>query len=333
MANGTTTPTVVAPPALAPDVAPSLTANPPQTQVQAFGSDEPLWYQGLIPGSRWAQAGYAVPNLMGKLFTLNLPIAELFKTVGRNLFEILHEPDVRFSKPPNVKLLAEVHQLVMRARQIIGARAIPPNQARFDPQHAQPNPQVFIVYPIPYFGAAIRQPQILEWAGLMLALLSEMSQHTDNEYAYEITTDFGGMAGQYFTRMYFLMAVEFFGYSAAQANAPGFTLSPADFANYNPNQWFTSVEMTDERFDLGWQPTSNDLRAIRGLPANQLVGLCDYPSGQLPAIGGTPTPTNPVATSPANPTGSIFPTAPGPSILIQASTVTSASPSVTVPAN
>jgi hypothetical protein len=307
----TNTPAVAASavsPTTAPDQAPSLAAgNPPQTQMQgSFGSDQPLWYQGLVSGSRWAMTGYAVPNLMGKNFTLNAAIAELFGVVGRSCFQIMHMPDVKMSKPPNVGLLYNVHMLVVRGRSILAARSLPPNQQRFDPTHAQPNPTVFGIYPIPFFGDAIRQPQVKEWAALSLALLSEMAQHTDNSLAYQFTTDFGGMVGSYLQQIYFLEAIEFFGYTAAQANAPNFTLSAADFANYNPANWFTPVEMTDERLDLGWQPTSNDLRAIRNIPANELVGCCDFPTMTTVPIGGTPTALNPVSTTPANPTGASF---------------------------
>jgi hypothetical protein len=296
-----------------PDQAPSLgLAQPPQTQIQsAFGSDQPLWYQGLIPGSRWAQAGYAAPNLMGKNWTLNAAIAELFSVISRSFFEIMHYPDVRQTKPPNVKLLYNVHMLIVRGRAILAARSLPPNQQRFDPTHAQPNPTVFGVYPIPFFGDAIRQPQVKEWAGLVLAMLSEVAQHSDNSQAYQFTTDFGGMIGGYLQQIYFLEAIEFFGYTATQAQAPNFTLQPADFNNYNPSAFFTPVEMTDERQDLGWTPTTNDLRAIRNIPANMLMGCCEYPTGSTVPIGGLGTALNPVASSPANPTGAAFLPLPG----------------------
>ncbi len=319
-------------PAIGPDPQPSPTAPTPQTQVQAFGSDQPLWYQGAITRSRWAQAGYAVPNLAGKNFTMNSGIAELFTVIGRNFFELMHEPDIRFSVPPNIKMLAEVHQLVLRCRQIIAARALPYAQARFDPLHATPNPQVFMVYPVPYFGGAVKQPQIKEWAGLALALLSEMAQHTDNELCYELSINFGAMVGQYMQRIYGLMAIEFFGYGQTALTNPAFVLTPADFAAYDPTKWFTSVEMTDERFDMGWQPNSNDMRAIRGIPANQLVGLTDFPTDLPVPMGGTPTAAAPVTTSPVNPTGAAFPTAPQPAILQAAAQVAAAAaPGATVP--
>ena len=66
-----------------------------QSQI-SFGSDEPLWYNV----GRWGRAGYAVPNLGGKNWTLNTVTGQLFTLIGRNLQDLMHMPDRLFSRPP-----------------------------------------------------------------------------------------------------------------------------------------------------------------------------------------------------------------------------------------
>ncbi len=53
---------------------------------------------------------------------------------------------------------------------------------------------MFVVYPIPFFGQRIRQPDVREYAQISLLLLSEMMQHSDNDYATFVTEQFAGMA-------------------------------------------------------------------------------------------------------------------------------------------
>ena len=138
-----------------------------------------------------------------------------------------------------------------------------------------------------------------------------MAQHTDNELAFEVTDAFTSTVGKYLKRIYFLMATGFFGKAKADAMKDDFLLTDADFKAYDPSKWFTPVELTDERPDMGWIPTENDLRGIRGLPADQLVGLMAYPTGQIVPVGGVPNPMNPQTTSPAVSTGAFTPP-PGP---------------------
>lgn len=273
----------------------------PELQPELFGSDEPLWYRV----GRWGDAGYAVPNLGGKLYTSNLVISELFNVVGLNLFAILHKPDARQNRPMNIGILRAVHNLVLRCRSKLAIRALPANRERFDPEHTTPTRKPFVVYPVPYFGSAIRQPLVAEWCNYSLNLLGEMAQHTDNEYSYEITEDYARMMGKYLQRIYYQLATECLREKPEAAREPSYVIPESLFAAYDPmaSPAYTSVELIDERPDYSWVPTENDLREIRGIPADRLAGLVRYPSGLPVPVGGVPDPYNPKPTSPAGTTG------------------------------
>jgi hypothetical protein len=129
------------------------------------------------------------------------------------------------------------------------------------------------VWPIPFFGERIRQPDIREYAQIALLMLSEMMQHSENELTTYITDSFASRIGLYMREILALMATKYFGYSRTAAYASDFKLQDADFAAYDPSKVMTSVEMTEERPPLLWWPTENDLSAIRGIPISEALVL------------------------------------------------------------
>jgi hypothetical protein len=113
-----------------------------------------------------------------------------------------------------------------------------------------------------------------------------MMQHTENRKPYEISTRFSGMVGQYFHRVYRLMATELFGIDPERAKALDFTLTDAELKAYDPGKWFTSTEMIDTVSPIHLVPTEDDLLVLTdGIPATQLVGLSAYPSGEAVNAG------------------------------------------------
>lgn len=235
-----------------------------------FATDEILWYDN----GKWGEVGYAIANPNGKIWTNNSVIFQFHSLVGRNLFELLHRTDARFYGPPHKQFWYDLHQLIVTARKRLADRQRLPNDSNgLVVEHASPAPQVFLAWPIPFFGERVRQPDIREYAQLALLMLSEMMQHSENELPTYITDSFAAKIGQYLREILALMATKYFGYTRAQAYDPAFTLQASDFANYDPSKVMTSVEMTEERPPVQWWPTETDLTAIRAIPYNEAIVL------------------------------------------------------------
>ena len=143
-------------------------------------------------------------------------------------------------------------------------------------RHVQPAGHVFTVYPCPYF--MVRNPFLKRWAGLMLLALAEAFQHTENRKTMEISVSFGGLIGQYLTRIYANMAIELFGKTRAETQEPGFLLSDADFAAYDPTQFFTATEMIDTVPPLQHVATEDSLYVLaEGINVTDLPELGPWP--------------------------------------------------------
>lgn len=256
-----------------------------------FRNDEPLWYNVGV----WGQLGYAVPNFADRPTTLNNNIASIVDMTGRNLAAIMMHEDAWLRTPPSINTLTRIHKLVVRARALVSARAVPPGKANMEAVHTTPSAEDFLIFPVPFFR--VRNRWMKEWCGLILACLSECVQHTENFKAYEISTAFGGLYGQYIDRVYRMMCTEMFGITATvyDAAAGGFALTDVQLAAYNPYAWFTSTELIDVVAPDFPMPTEQDYELLgNGIPASKLAGLARYPSGTSPLEGieGPASPTN-----------------------------------------
>ena len=248
-------------------------------------SDAILWYNVGVFG----EAGYAVPNWSNDVGSLNPQILDWTDLVGRNLFHIMHHEDVDLRIPPSINTLKRVHKLYLRAANILAGRAVAPGENNMEIQHARPAGEVFRVYPVPYFKA--RNPFLRRWAGLVLVSLAEAMQHTENRKEMEISTAFAGQVGQYIRRIYVNMAIELFGKSRDVADADGFVLTDADFAAYNPADFFTQTEMVDTvpRLDRVFSEDRLELLA-EGIPVTQLPAeLAPWPTNLTNFYEGTRT--------------------------------------------
>ena len=135
------------------------------TDTPTFGTDEILWYDN----GRWGEVGYAVANPAGKIWTNNSVIYGFHSLVGRNMFELMHRADVRFYRPPHKQFWFDLHQLIVTARKRLADRQRMPNDSNgLVVEHATPVPQVFLAWPIPFFGERVRQPDIREYAQLAM---------------------------------------------------------------------------------------------------------------------------------------------------------------------
>lgn len=238
-----------------------------------FTTDQILWYNNGV----WGELGYAVPNFGDDVATLNSNIHYLVEVIGRNLQAILQHGDADVRVPPSINTLTRIHKLVIRARTILAGRSVPSAKPNMETKHVTPAPEVFIIYPARYFR--IRNWFLKEYAGLALIGLSEAMQHTENAKPFEISTDFAGLIGQYFHRIYERMATELFGVPSAEAEALDFTLSEEQLGSYDPGKYFTSTELIDIVVRFERMPTEDDFNVLaRGIPATDLVGLTPYPA-------------------------------------------------------
>lgn len=233
-----------------------------------FGSDEILWYKN----GKWGECGYAIPNPAGKTWTNNAIVYQLVQLVGRNIFELAHREDAKFYAPPHKQFWYDLHQLIITARKRLADYTRAPNDSNgLVTVHATPAPQVFLCYPVPYFGERIRQPDIRMFTQLSTLMISEMMQHSDNEHHTYLTPDFSGLVGTYLREILAQMSMKYFVKTRTEAYDPAFKLADADFQGYNPAAVMTSVEMSEERPPLQWWPTENDLSQIRGLAINDAL--------------------------------------------------------------
>jgi hypothetical protein len=140
--------------------------------------------------------------------------------------------------------------------------------------HAQPAPQMFVVYPIPFFGGRVRNADALKFASIALLMLSEMAQHSDNDRVGYITPAFQGTIGKYVQEILAQLGMKFFGFTRAAAYAPDFFVPDASFTIYDPSKLMISTELIDERPPQQAWPTTNDLAKIEALPIAQAMLFC-----------------------------------------------------------
>jgi hypothetical protein len=149
--------------------------------------------------------------------------------------------------------------------------------------------------------------------------LAEAMQHTENRKSLEISTAFAGQVGQYIKRVYVNMAIELFGKTRAEAVADGFALSDADFASYNPGDFFTQTEMVDTVPRLDRVFTEDRLEVLgEGISVTELPEMRPWPTNLTLHYASTRSDATLGGSSPSGTTGSattagpIIPAAPGP---------------------
>jgi hypothetical protein len=275
-------------------------------------TDAVLWYNV----GEFGKAGYAVPNWSNDVGSLNPQILDWTCLVGRNLFHIMHHEDADLRIPPSINTAKRIHKLYIRAANILAGRAVPPGENNMEAVHARPGGEVFRVFPVPFF--LVRNQFMRRWAELILMSLAEAMQHTENRKSLEISTAFAGQVGQYIKRVYINMAIELFGKTREVATADGFALTDADFAAYNPGDFFTQTEMVDTVPRLDRVFTEDRLEVLaEGIPITELPELRPWPTNLTSFYAETRTDAT-MSGSASSPTDNgttaapVIPPAPGP---------------------
>lgn len=281
-------------------------------------SDAVLWYNV----GQFGQLGYGVPNPSNDFGSLNPSIIDFVNLAGRNLFHIMHHEDIDLRTPPSINTIRRVHKLYVRLGQILASRAVPPGENNMETAHIQPAGEVFLVFPVPYFK--VRNAFVRRWAELIMMMISEAMQHTENRKTMEISTNFAGSVGQYMTRVYSNMAAELFGKTREQVQTPGFLLTEEELIQYNPAAFFTSTEMVDTVPHLGHVFTEDRLEILsNGIPVTSLPQLTPWPTNLTSFYNATnafrdanaddANVNDPNAGAPATPGGGpVIPPPPGP---------------------
>jgi hypothetical protein len=235
-----------------------------------YDTDEILWYDNGI----WGRSGYAIPNPGGKTWTVNAVINNWVSGVGRALFELSHRDDVKFYGPPKKQFWFDLHKMIITGRKRLADQTRKPNDSSgLDPEHVNPNPRIYVCYPVPFFGERVRQQDVRYYIEIMLMGLSEAMQHSANDHVAYVTEDFTGQIGKFLQEVLAQFSMKYFGKTRVEAYDPAFSLSDDDFKNYDPSKVLASFEMTEERPPIQWWPTENDLSQIRALPINEALGL------------------------------------------------------------
>lgn len=245
-----------------------------ETGVLEYESMSLWWWNNGI----WGDAGYALANDGGKPASGNETIRNIVDFVGAELFSLMHQPDVRFSRPFNAEWLYALNKMLTLGIKRMSDITVGWTDTREgDSDHATNTSQSFTLYPVPYFGGRIRQSDSLKWCGQILVLLSEMMQHSDNGYDDNVTDMFTSMVQEDLLRVQKDMAMKYLSASREAVEAPDWPGPAADAfskPNYNPESLFTSRELTEERMPTRWWPTTNDLTPINGIAAPMAKVFC-----------------------------------------------------------
>jgi len=235
--------------------------------MNGFRTDRILPYRNGI----WYEMGFAIPNFGDNTETLNHTIHRLVNVMGRNLQAIMLHTDARLRVPPTINTVIRIKKLCERARSILAGRAVKEHEPLMEAVHATPSPEEFMIYPTPYFKVA--NSWMREYAGYALYAISEACQHTDNSREFEITEPFARLIGQYFARIYRLLAIELLNIPEQEVEQPDFTISDEHLQSYAPSKVFTSTELIDTPA-VESIPTEDDLRVLTdGIKATDLVGM------------------------------------------------------------
>ncbi|KKN49373.1 hypothetical protein LCGC14_0643490 [marine sediment metagenome] len=238
-----------------------------------INTDAVLWYNI----GEFGQLGYGVPNPSDDPGSLNPGIIDLVSLAGRNLFHIMHHEDADLRIPPSINTVRRIHKLYVRLAQILASRAVPPGENNMEAQHLQPGGEIFKVYPVPYFK--VRNLFMKRWAELIMMMMSEAMQHTENRKTLEISTGFAGQIGQYMQRVYRSVATELFGKTREEVRVEGFILTEQELSDYDPSVFFTSTEMVDTVPHLGHVFTEDRLSVLSdGIPVTSLPELQPWPT-------------------------------------------------------
>ena len=232
------------------------------------------WYDN----GRFGEIGYGSPYLAyNKYYSNNVSLRNFVNKGGELLFAIMHQPDVLTATPPTLFFLKSLGKSIDRMRSTLASNTTPTGTVENRTVGIAPNPEPFMVYPVPYWR--VRNRWVKQWATYCMYALSEAMKHQDNVYSLAIHPDLTGIINMYLNLIYKQIAIEFLKVPQADTEKPDFVITDAMYASYVPDSVFLLSERVDTGAPLSWNLSTEDLAVIsQGVPANLLAPfLKDWP--------------------------------------------------------
>lgn len=304
MADVGTTPIIPnpAPPAAPQGTLPGTNINIPigagvegLTVVAApFRTNAPPWY--TPKNTVWSAMGCAVPQAGRYMQTNNNVIFETINEMGKALFEILWKyTDRAVDATPSLDVLTAIYTMLIDARRRLANNAIADAEQAPLPAKFTTAPQMFLVYPVPFYGPL---GCVNQWmhraAGMTFAAMTEAMQHNDNELSFHTTKDFFTTVNAPLKYLLVDMATRYFGATREAAMDPNYLIPATAFASFSRSATGQTNSATAVRPPMGYHPTNLDLEVIRGIPYSQAVGFLQHwpDASLLYSSGGIWNPTS-----------------------------------------
>lgn len=263
-----------------------------------FGTDQVLIYN-VDP---WNKLGFGVANFGDNMATQNATLHRLADEIGVNQLALMTHIDAQRRQYPSINTVKRLGTAINRIATLLMNRAKPANVPRLEGGHGAPSAQYWNIHPVPYFpGPIIANPWLKEYNQLVMMVLTNIYQHTDNNIPLTITAEFASQIWAYFREIKRLLAGELLAIKPEVYDSQEFVFTDEHYSAYNPAAYTISIEHIDDPGDVRRRFTEDDLQPfLRGIPANLIVpSLAQYPVSETDNFAGAkstltdnvPTPT------------------------------------------
>ena len=251
-----------------------------------FGTDSIQLYD-VEP---WSSLGFGVPTFgRDNVATLNRPLHSLTDEIGKLQLFIMTHVDAGRHQPPSRNTIARLGKLVNRCAAVLGGRKKEYNESRLEEGHASPAHLIWNIHPVPYFAShVLKNKWLKEYNDLLMVLLTNAYQHTDNALALTITADLARDLYQYIREIKLRLGTELLNIDLALLQDDAFQFSDVHYEAYAPELFTTRIESLDRATSVLNLPTEDDLYPLLvGIPATLILpNLKPYPIGVVPGATG-----------------------------------------------
>lgn len=270
----------------------------PANSPAVFGTDRVLLYD-VEP---WNRLGFAVANFGDNSGTVNHSIHRLADEIGKVQLFVMTHIDVWRAQPPSINTVMRLGKLLNRVNKVLSARQMAENEQRLEGEHYTSTMLPWTIHPVPYFNSAfVRNGWLREYNELVMIMLTNLYQHSDNNLPLTITEAFAKQVYQYAREIKIRMGTELLALDRATVEDDSFLFTDEVYQQYRPSDLIVNTEAIETPGPIESRPTEDDLRLLaRGIPSTDLLGdLKQYPvapsgagfSGQDPRPGSEATGT------------------------------------------
>jgi hypothetical protein len=238
----------------------------------------------------WNQLGFGVPTFgADNVSTLNRPIHGLTDEIGKIQLYIMTHIDASRMQPPSRNTIERIGKLCNRCQTVLAGRQKEYNERRLEPGHASPAALVWTIHPVPYFGSTIcRNRWLREYSDMLMILLANAYQHSDNGLSLTVTANMARDLYQYVREIKLRMGTELLLLSMDEVADDSFFFKDEHYDQYAPDTVVTRLEAIDRPTSILHLPTEDDLHPLLvGIPATIVLPLLkQYPIGPIPGADG-----------------------------------------------